>query len=341
MEHLSNWKNKESYEERQEKRKDRILIVSLSVLTLAVLTILFSLIHSQVTTQQATTATTATTSAATDTSADSSAAESSDNAAIPDQTSGLLVSFLDVGQGDSIFLRSPSGKTMLIDGGPEGSFSVIDAYLSSLGVVGLDVVVASHLHADHIGGLVSLVDTYAIGDFYYPNFDATSEVYFELLDALNESQAVVHRPYAETDTMIPWDDSVEVQILAPYETIYDDFNDTSYIIRVKYGNTAVLLMGDATQTSEKLALKAQPNQNFKADIIKISHHGSSDGTLEEFLDVVSPAIAVISCGANNDYGHPHQSVLDMLLERGITIYRTDLNGTITMLLDGTSVTVIE
>jgi len=151
----------------------------------------------------------------------------------------------------------------------------------------------------------------------------------------------VHQPFAGKDTFIPWDDAVEVRILAPYDTVYDDFNDTSYIIRVSYGNTAVLLTGDTTELGEKLALKAQRNHYFKADVLKVAHHGSSDSTFEAFLDAVSPAIAVISVGKDNDYGHPDQALLDRLTERGITIYRTDEDSTISMLLDGTSVTVLK
>ena len=230
---------------------------------------------------------------------------------------------------------------MLVDGGPDGSFPIIDSYLIKLGVVGLDVVIASHLHADHIGGLIPVVDTYPVGDIYFPPFEAESETYFNFRDAVKESQATAHRPYAGVDTLIPWDNAVEVRILSPYETVYDDFNDTSYIIRVSYGDTAVLLTGDATELAEKLALKAQPNQYFRADVLKIAHHGSSDATFEAFLDAVSPAIAVISVGRDNDYGHPHDSLMDRLSERGITIYRTDEDGTVTLLLDGTSVTVIE
>lgn len=336
------WKPAESQEERAAKRKERITLVSVISLMLAVLAILFSLLHSQITDGLSAAAPSSAPTIATVSAAASPDSAAEENAVLmPAVDAGLLVSFLDVGQGDSIFLRSPSGKTMLVDGGPDGSFSVIDSYLSSLGVVGLDVVVASHVHADHIGGLIQVVDTYPIGDFYYPPFDAESETYFNLLDALSESQATVYQPFAGVDTLIPWDDQVEVRILSPYDTIYSDFNDTSYIIRVSYGNTAVLLTGDATELAEKLALKAQPDHYFKADVLKVAHHGSSDATFEAFLDAVSPAIAVISVGKNNDYGHPHQALLDRLSERGITVYRTDENGTVTLLLDGTSVTVIK
>lgn len=332
------WATPESPEMRAKKRRERITIASLIALMLAALSILFTLLHQQITSELSAEASQSPAQVQSAIASTPSDAIASEHTPAGD---GLLVSFLDVGQGDSILLRSPSGKTMLVDGGPEGSFPVIDQALASLGVVGLDVVIASHLHADHIGGLIQVVDTYPIGDFYYPPFDAESETYYSLLDALNESQATVHRPYAGVNTLIPWDDAVEVRILSPYETNYTDFNDTSYIIRVSYGNTAVLLTGDATELSEKLALKAQPDHYFRADVLKVAHHGSSDSTFEAFLDAVSPAIAVVSVGKGNDYGHPHDSLLDRLNERGVTIYRTDEDGTVTLLLDGTRVTVVK
>jgi len=346
------WNWNESVEERAQKRKERITIATLITLLLAVLAILFTLLHQQLAVETAeaitlspsslsTIAPTTAQPEETNTANSPSTEPAVASGQMPPTEAGLLVSFLDVGQGDSIFLRSPSGKTMLVDGGPDGSFPIIDSYLIKLGVVGLDVVVASHLHADHIGGLIPVVDTYPVGDIYFPPFDAESETYFSFRDAVKESQATAYRPYAGVDTLIPWDGAVEVRILSPYETIYDDFNDTSYIIRISYGNTAVLLTGDATELAEKLALKAQPNQYFRADVLKIAHHGSSDATFEAFLDAVSPAIAVISLGKNNDYGHPHDSLMDRLQERGITVYRTDEEGTVTLLLDGTRVTVIE
>jgi beta-lactamase superfamily II metal-dependent hydrolase len=328
MENKSGWNRTESEEECAQRRKERIALVAILIITLAVLAVVFALLHRSISIQNA----------AVSQPPDSQMA---DAPGIPSVESGLLVTFLDVGQGDCIFLRSPSGKTMLVDGGPASSYPVIDAYLTSLGVAGLDVVVASHLHADHIGGLISIIDAYPVGEFYYPPFDAESETYFDLLDALHESQAVVNQPLAGADTLISWDDGVEVRILSPYDAVYEDFNDTSYLIRVLYGSTAVLLTGDMTEVGEHLAMKAQPNRYFKADVLKIAHHGSFDATKEDFLDAVSPAIAVISAGVNNDYGHPNPALLDRLSERGITVYRTDTDGTITLLLDGISVTVIE
>lgn len=336
MEQPFDWNETESGETRRKQRKERVSLVLLLLLALAILAAAAMLLHSRISAQQG--AEISPLPGAAVAAAAELPAESAEPKPAED---GLLVTFLDVGQGDCIFLRAPDGKTMLVDGGPEGSFPVIDQYLSSLGVVGLDFVVASHLHADHIGGLISLVDTYPVGVFYYPPFDPESETYFELLDALQESQAQVKNPLAGVDTLLDWDSGVEVRILAPYDAVYDDFNDTSYMLRVRYGNTAVLLTGDTTEVGERLALKAQPNGYFKADILKVAHHGSSDGTFEEFLEAVSPAIAIICVGADNAYGHPTQALLDRLLERGITIYRTDEDGTISFLLDGTNVTMLK
>ena len=256
-------------EERSHKKRGRILLILLLVLALAVVATVAALLHG----------------AAPDAAVASAANVSpfgSDGHRVPSPLppcqSGLLVTFLDVGQGDAAFLQSPSGKTMLIDGGPESAFSTIDQFLSKRGVVGLDVVLASHLHADHIGGLIQLVDTYPIGNFYYPPFDAESETYFQLLDALKESQATVSSPLAGVNTLIPWDDKVEIRILAPYQTVYSDYNDTSYILRVSYGEHRRPLYRDATSLGEKLALKAQPNHYFHADVLKVGHHGSSDST---------------------------------------------------------------
>lgn len=328
--------NKPSAEERAQKKRGRVLLILLLVVALVAVAIVAALLHNAA----------PATAVATTTVAASAAVHPSLPVASPSPTaspapSGLLVTFLDVGQGDAAFLQSPSGKTMLIDGGPESAFSTIDQYLTAHGVVGLDTVIASHLHADHIGGLIQLVDAYPIGSFYYPPFDAESETYFQLRDALNESQATVSSPLAGVDTLIPWDDAVEIRVLAPYQTVYSDYNDTSYILRVSYGDTAILFTGDATSLGEKLALKAQPNHYFQADVLKIGHHGSSDSTSKKFLKAVSPKIAVISVGQNNDYNLPDEALLDRLKDAGVTVYRTDEDGSITLLLDGTNVTVVE
>ncbi len=328
--------NKPSLEERARKKRGRVLLILLLVLALAAVAIAAALLHGAAPDAAAATTTVAASAAVSPSLPTATASPTA--SPVP---SGLMVTFLDVGQGDAAFLKSPSGKTMLIDGGPESAFSAIDQFLTARGVVGLDAVIASHLHADHIGGLIQLVDTYPIGNFYFPSFDASSETYYQLRDALNESQATVSSPIAGKDTLIPWDNAVEIRILAPYQADYSDFNDTSYILRISYGDTSVLFTGDATSLSEKLAMKAQPNHYFEANVLKVGHHGSSDSTSAKFLKAVSPSIAVISVGKNNDYGLPDEELLNRLKNAGVTVYRTDESGAITLLLDGTNVTVVE
>jgi len=336
MEHDSNWFAQEDVAERLHRRKSRIFLIAALLVALSViLTVLLLARRASVGAEPSLAEATASPAIVIP------ASPVSQSIAGADAGDGLMIAFLDVGQGDSIFLQSPSGKTMLVDGGPESAFETVSGYLDAHGVVGLDVVVASHLHADHIGGLIQIVDVYPISAFYDPPFDAESETYFELLDALDENGVTVSSPLASANSMIDWDDDVAVRILSPYDTVYSDFNDTSYLLNVTYGNTSVLLAGDATEVAEKLALKALPNAYFHADVLKVGHHGSSDSTSEKFLAAVDPTIAIISCGLNNEYGHPDKELLDRLEARGITVYRTDRDGTITLLLDGTNVKVIQ
>lgn len=333
MERNVNWTNEPTADDRRQRRKSRILLI-VALLFALILAAAALLMFYAASAQPETAPVVSATAGLPDISTEPAPAVSP----VPN---GLRVTFLDVGQGDCALLESPGGKTMLIDGGPESAFAAIDALLTQRGIAGLDVVIASHLHADHIGGLIQVIDTYPVGIFYDPPFDAESETYFELLDALKESQTTVSSPLAGVDTLLPWDSAVEVRILAPYQTVYSDFNDTSYILRVSYGATSVLFAGDATALGEKLALKAQPNHYFQANVLKVGHHGSSDSTSEKFLETVQPSIAVISVGKNNEYGLPDQELLDRLKKQGVTVYRTDEDGTITLLLDGTNVTVVK
>lgn len=334
MEYDWNNFNEESEAERIKKRNTRILLVAILLFVLAAIALFVTFINRVP----------ANVSSGVE-EASASVIETTQQPIVSEESTksgeGLTVAFLDVGQGDSIFLQSPSGKTMLVDGGEQSAFDTISAYLDAHDVIGLDVVVASHLHSDHIGGLIQVIDVYPVGAFYYPPFDAESETYYSLLDALNESETTVYSPLASKDTFIDWDDEVTVRILSPYQTIYSDFNDTSYILNVTYGDTSVLLAGDATELSETLALKALPNEYFQANVLKVGHHGSNTSTSFKFLDAVDPDIAIISCGVDNEYGHPHEELLLRLQAYGIQVYRTDLDGTITLLLDGANVKVIQ
>lgn len=261
----------------------------------------------------------------------------------PDAEKGLYAAFLDVGQGDCIFLRAPDGKTMLVDAGPDGSFGRIKRFLDREGVKRLDVAVVTHLHNDHIGSMQEVVEHYEIGAFYISPFDIESSAYASLLSALDERGITAVPVYASAVSTLPWSGTpdTEVRVLSPYRVQYEDENDTSIMLRVRFGQTAVLLAGDATTLSERLVIKALKNHALHADVLKVGHHGSASSTSRKFLSVVKPRFAVISVGASNDYDHPSDSVLQKLAEANVTVLRTDLDGTVRILLDGTNVTVIE
>lgn len=243
---------------------------------------------------------------------------------------------LDVGQGDSIFLMSPSGKTMLIDASISSMYPRIDEFLKSKQITKLDVVIGTHPHADHIGGMKKVVENYEIGEYYMPNAITTTKTFENLLDALNNKGVKVIEAAAGEDSYINWDNAIEIRILAPMKDIeYKDLNDTSVVCRLKFGENAIMLTGDAESLSEGIMLREFPASYFEADILKLGHHASHSSSSEAFLDAVNPKVAVGSLGEGNTYGHPHKETVDTLAKRGITFYRTDLNGTIHITLNGT------
>lgn len=255
--------------------------------------------------------------------------------------SGLTACFLDVGQGDCLFFRGPDGKTLLIDAGPAGSFRTIRAHLRAWEVERLDVVIATHLHADHIGSLAEILDHYEVGAFYMTPYDYESSVYANLLETLERTALEPRTLYAGANVLIPWSEGCEIRVLSPFDAPYTEYNDTSFVLRISYGSNAVFCTGDAGEVAERFLVKAFNNHLLKADILKVGHHGSDDATSEKLLDAVQPAVAVVSVGASNDYGLPDESVLARLQARGVTVYRTDTDGTLCFMLDGTGFRVLE
>lgn len=250
--------------------------------------------------------------------------------------------FIDVGQGDCIFLRSPDGSTMLIDAGERGNFDTIDDFLKHQGVEDLDVVVATHAHSDHIGSMAEIIDSYDIGTFYMPSYGSSSKTYTDMLEALKENDVdTVTVVVTSLEEYIPWDPSVELHLLSPLDVSYGNCNDSSIVLHVAYGESSALLTGDAEDASEKLQIKAFPNHYFKATVLKLGHHGSSSSTSEKYLLAVKPSIVVASLGQGNKYGHPHAETLELLAKYGLTLYRTDELGTIHIILDGVGASVVE
>ncbi len=254
---------------------------------------------------------------------------------------GMLCAwFIDVGQGDCIFLESPSGKTMLIDSGEGKYYDDINEFLTCQGVDALDVVIATHPHSDHIGSMQNIIQDYSIGAFYMTDAVHTTVTFERMLDALEDNDITVYQAAAGAEPFIEWDPDVEVKILSPFEEAdYKDLNDESIMIRVKYGDTSILFTGDAESGAENIAMSRLPASLFKADVLKLGHHGSSTSSGEAFLNAVSPQIAVGMMGKENKYGHPHQETVDLLERLEIKLYRTDIDGTVRVMLDGKDINV--
>lgn len=245
--------------------------------------------------------------------------------------SNMVVHFLDVGQGDSEFVELPGGKCMLIDAGTaDYSQSIID-YISSCGYSTVDYVVATHPHADHIGGMSDIIDAFAVGEIYMPKVSANTKTFERLLTAVSNQGITINT--AKAGREIYSNSNMKLEFLAPLSSNYDDLNNYSAVLKITYGKNAFLFTGDAEDVSENEMLESS-YQKLGADVIKIGHHGSSSSATLAFLKAVTPRYAVISCGVDNAYGHPHSETLNRLERFGIEIYRTDTAGTVTVSCDG-------
>lgn len=244
------------------------------------------------------------------------------------------VYFFDVGQGDSVLVRV-GDYTMLVDAGTRASGDRIEENLAALGVTELDAVVATHPHADHIGAMAQIVGDYPIETFYMPvlpdSQTPTTATYEQMLDALSEREVHVVRITEKTE--IPAPENAAFQVLSPRAADeFGDVNDYSAVIRFTYGEVSFLLTGDAETPVEEILLDS--GAELSAEVLKCGHHGSSSSTSAAFLRAVNPAVAVISCGADNDYGHPHAETLEALGASGCMVMRTDEDGTVAVVTDG-------
>ncbi len=256
--------------------------------------------------------------------------ESVDVSSLPE--SAMRVHFIDVDQGDSILLES-DGRFVLIDAGEKEYGNTVCNYLTKLGVETLDYVIATHPHTDHCGGLTQVINTFECSNFITAETDQSTKTWIDVLLAVDENDvnyidAVVSESYSFGEAYF--------EILAPCSSTFDNYNDYSVVVKAVCGDTSFLLTGDAETTSEKEMLNS--GADLKADVLKVAHHGSTTSSCDEFLDAVSPDYAVISCGVQNEYGHPHTEIIDALNIRGITTYRTDELGTIVALSDKKNVT---
>lgn len=245
----------------------------------------------------------------------------------------LRVEFLDVGQGLSV-LAEADGSFLLYDGGDRGSSSFVVSYLEDRGVECLDYVIASHYDADHLNGLVGALNHFEVNRLFGPDYSTDSRVYQSFSAKANELQLEVEAP--EPGSRYPFGDGY-FEVLAPISDDYRDGNNYSIVIRLVYGETSILLTGDAETESETEILSA--GETVKSTVLCVGHHGSPSSSSMEFLKSVQPDYAVISCGKENSYGHPDASVLERLQQLQIPIWRTDESGTIILDGDGKKISI--
>lgn len=249
------------------------------------------------------------------------------NAVNPD----LVISYIDVGQGDAAYIRTPDNFRLLLDGGDEGSYDeVLEDFLLTNGVLKLDAAIVSHYHSDHACGILeALEDKFPIGRLYLPDTQNDSVLHGKLLDAAERNGTEVQ--YLSGGDIISLNDEIAFEVILPNPNIFqidaDNENNNSMLMKLTYGESGFLFTGDL-ETDAESALP--PEINIQAEVLKVGHHGSHTSTSQEFLDRVSPNVAVIGVGANNRYGHPHKDVLKRLEEDIAHIYRTDTDGTITL-----------
>ncbi|MCI6465198.1 MULTISPECIES: ComEC/Rec2 family competence protein [Faecalicatena] len=244
----------------------------------------------------------------------------------------LEVHFLDVGQGDATLILS-DGHAMLIDAGNNSKGTAVQSYLQNKGVKKLDYVIGTHPDADHIGGLDVVIYKFDCGKVFLPDFSKDTKTYDEVVDTLKEKNYKAIHPKAGERYQLG---DASFTITAPNGSKYDSANDYSIAVRLEHGKNHFLFVGDAEEESEQEMLHS--GQKLDADVYKVSHHGSRTGTSEEFLDAVSPKYAVISCGEDNSYGHPHAEVMNLLRREGVKVFRTDEQGTIVAVSDGKKIT---
>ena len=246
------------------------------------------------------------------------------------QTGTLTVTWLDVGQGDAAVIQC-GGQTMLIDGGKPEKSSYIYAWLQQHGLSYLDVIVATHVDADHIGGLSGALNYASVGTAYCPVTTGTTEIFQSFVKYLAQRGKQITVPTAgETFAL----GGAQVQILGPLHSA-EDSNDNSIVLKVSFGATSFLFTGDAERAEEQDLLNA--GVNLQSTVLKVGHHGSDTSTSYPFLRAVAPQYAVISVGAGNSYGHPTEAVLSRLRDAGVTTFRTDMQGEITAVSDDQTV----
>lgn len=245
------------------------------------------------------------------------------------QGNELSISFIDVGQGDSAIVKTPGDNYIIIDAGSKDNKEKLYAYIEEKGITKFKVAIATHPHEDHIGNMDNIIKDFGTEEIYMPKVTTNTKAFENLLEEIKTAGLRIKGAKSGALFII---DGVKFEFIAPNRDEYDELNNYSAVLKITFGETKFLLMGDAEKLSEREILKKKIDVN--AEVIKIGHHGSSSSSSKEFIGKVNPKYAVISCEKNNDYNHPHKETIRLLEELNIKLYRTDIDGTITFTSNG-------
>lgn len=254
----------------------------------------------------------------------------------------LRVTFLDVGQGDAALIQAPDGEAMLIDGGPSQAGDDVAAALETAGVQRITLLVGSHPHEDHIGGLIRVLQSVPVDRALDPGYAHGTTTQRSYLRLLKEKGVKTAR--ARAGQVYELGPSVRLEVLAPADPLFEDTesdaNNNSIVARLVHGDTRFLFTGDMETAERERLLASTDPERLRSDVLKVSHHGSHNGTDQAFLRAVRPKHAVISCAKGNDYGHPHRETLDELQSQGVLTLRTDERGSVAFVSDGSKVELL-
>lgn len=245
-------------------------------------------------------------------------------------SSDLVISYLDVGQADSILIQN-NGEAMLIDAGNNEDGELLVQYFKENNIQEFKYVVGTHPHEDHIGGLDNIINNFNIGTIYMPDVITTTKTFTDVLDAIEQKSYNLDVPkIGEFFTL--GEATIEVIYTG---TDINELNNTSIVLKLIFGNISFLFTGDAEAKVEEEIL----NKDIQVDVLKVGHHGSEYSTIDNFLNKVNPKYAIISVGENNSYGHPHSTIIDKLNAKNIKIHRTDKEGTVIVTSDGKDISI--
>jgi len=250
-------------------------------------------------------------------------------------TKNLSAHFIDVGQGDAIYIKTANGDDIVIDAGNKAKGDIVVNYLKKLKVDDIEVLISTHPDADHVGGLDEVLNAFKVENVYAPNVSHTTQAFKDFLSAVKKQNLKIKPVTAGVKLNLK---GVSAEFVGPVKTYAkSDLNNWSAVLRLVYNKNSFLFTGDAELQSEKDMINAK--KLLKADVLKVGHHGAKESSSQLFLDKVQPKIAVVGVGAKNSYGHPTNETLNRFKKYKTTIYRTDKNGSVVVTSDGSKITV--